>query len=524
MVWQRGRARRAGIRWLTFARSFTHMTMLPIVERELRVASRKRTMSRVRLAATVVCVVAAILSLAMSGNRGGGTLFLFLTGYAFVFVLVAGVLVTADCLSEERRTGTLGFLFLTDLSGYDVVLGKFAARALQPFYAMFAIVPVMAVSLVMGGVTGGEFWRVAVALLNTLFLSLSVGMCVSAWSKEAQRAVAGTLALMLAILSTHGAVLLAGTVKSLVPWQPLAWLSPAFTFQSAFEATYAARPSVFWYSLFLTNGLGWLLLAIASGKTQSAWKDKPPGSKQKETVVRSNHPAGVLPGNQPLVWLLRSSPGLRFLCWSIAGLWAIGATVAINLSVASGRDSYWSATFAASKIVAFGLKAIFVMVACRFFSDARRSGLLEVLMCAPLTDSEIVRSQWRSLWRLFAGPLVLFCVPLCLRSLLGWDVLGRSVEMTSVLTGYGCGALLAANTLTDFLALGWVGMWYAASMKSPALAPGLAMLLVLLLPSILFCVPAIVVNVFFVVWARERLLSGFRRSISEQFSGIPATA
>ena len=145
-------------------------------------------------------------------------------------------------------------------------------------------------------------------------------------------------------------------------------------------------------------------------------------------------------------------------------------------------------------------------------------------MCAPLSDSEIVRSQWRNLWRLFAGPLVLYCAPLCLRTVLGRDVLGPSAEMASMLTGYGCGALLAAYTITDFLALGWVGMWYAASMKSPLLAPGLTLLLVLLLPSVLFCVPAVVVNVFFVVWARERLLNGFRRHISEQFSGVPALA
>ena len=499
------------------------MTILPIVERELRVASRKKTMSRVRLVATVVCVVAAILSMAMAGNRGGGALFFFLTAYAFVFALVAGVLVTADCLSEEKRTGTLGFLFLTDLNGYDVVFGKFVARALQPFYAMLAIVPVMGVSLAMGGVTGGEFWRVAVALLNTLFLSLSAGMCVSAWSKEAQRAVAGTLALMAVILATQGVVLLAAAIKPLAAWEPLAWLSPVFLFQSAFETGYSTRPSAFWYSLLVTNGLGWMLLAIASVRIQSAWRDKPPRAAKQENRAPSGRRSGVLAGNQPLVWLLQSSAGLRVLCWSVAAIWAVGATIAISVSAASSRD-YWAATFAASKIVAFGLKAVFVMVACRFFTDARRSGLLEVLMCAPLADAEIIRSQWRNLWRLFAGPLVLFSIPLCLRTILGWDVVGARVEMTSVLTGYGCGALLAANTLTDFLALGWVGMWYAASMKTPTLAPGLAMLLVLLLPSVLFCVPAFVMNVLFVVWARERLLRGFRRNISEQFSGVPAMA
>jgi hypothetical protein len=227
---------------------------------------------------------------------------------------------------------------------------------------------------------------------------------------------------------------------------------------------------------------------------------------------------------QPLVWLLQTGTGLKFLCWSVASLWAVGATAAICISAFDRRDAYWGMTFAGSKVVAFALKAIFVMVACRFFTDARRSGLLEVLLCAPLTDTEIVRAQWRNLWRLFAGPLVLFSIPLCLRSILSWDVMNGRADMISALTGYGCGALLAANTFTDFLALGWVGMWYAASMKSPTLSPGMTMLLVLLLPSVLFCVPAFVINVLFVVWARDRLFRGFRRNISEQFSGVPAMA
>ena len=500
------------------------MAIVPLVERELRVALRRKTMGRLRLATTAACVIAAILSLALAGNRGGGTLFYFLTVYALVFALVSGVLVTADCLSEEKRTGTLGFLFLTNLNGYDVVLGKFVGRALGPFYAMFAIVPITAVSLAMGGVTGAELLRVAVSLLNALFLSLAVGICVSAWSKESQRAVAGTLALMVVILAIHGSMIMGASVKSLTAWEALAWFSPTFTFQSAFENNYATRPAVFWYSLCLTNGMAWVSLAIASRRIQSAWQEKTPRVRANRIMVGLPCRTGVISEKQPLEGLLRSSAGLKFLCWSVAGIWAIGATAAISASASDGRDVYWLPTFTGSKVVGFGLKVIFVAVACRFFTEARRTGLLEILLCAPLSDVAIIRSQWRSLWKLFAGPLVVFCAPLCLRTILGWDVMVARSEMTAVLTGYGCGALLAANTLTDFIALGWVGMWYAVSLKTPALAPGLTVLVVLLLPSALFCVPAFVVNVLFVVWARERLFRGFRGKVSEQYSGISSVA
>src|SRR5215469_11630653 len=106
-------------------------------------------------------------------------MFSVLTFYAFGLCLLAGVFFTAHSLTEEKREGTLGLLFLTDLKGYDVVLGKFAAVSLNAFYALLALMPMTALPLLLGGVTGAEFWRMALALINALFFSLAAGICVS---------------------------------------------------------------------------------------------------------------------------------------------------------------------------------------------------------------------------------------------------------------------------------------------------------------------------------------------------------
>src|SRR5256885_5281345 len=63
-------------------------------------------------------------------------LFRALFGFAFVYCLFIGARLTADCLSEEKREGTLGLLFLTDLKGYDVVFGKLAATSVNSIYAL----------------------------------------------------------------------------------------------------------------------------------------------------------------------------------------------------------------------------------------------------------------------------------------------------------------------------------------------------------------------------------------------------
>src|SRR5204862_5081466 len=116
-------------------------------------------------------------------------LFYTISGLAFAYSLIAGAGLTADSLSEEKREGTLGLLFLTDLKGYDVVLGKLTATSVSSFYRLLAIFPILAIPLLLGGVTPGEFQRMILVLVNTLLFSLTAGMFVSAISQQAQKAL-----------------------------------------------------------------------------------------------------------------------------------------------------------------------------------------------------------------------------------------------------------------------------------------------------------------------------------------------
>ena len=140
------------------------MTFLPIVARELRVASRKRSTYWLRIGAAVAILVLGswffLMMKTEAPSQVAKQLFGILTGTAVLYGLLSGVRETADCLSIEKREGTLGLLFLTDLKGYDVVLGKFAASSLNAFYGVFAVLPMLAIPLLMGGITLGEFSRV----------------------------------------------------------------------------------------------------------------------------------------------------------------------------------------------------------------------------------------------------------------------------------------------------------------------------------------------------------------------------
>src|SRR6266699_3061131 len=157
------------------------VTFLPIVARELRVASRRRSTYFVRAGAALLVIIAGTWLFLMMHRETAPremalVLFGTLTGSAVLYCLLSGVRSTADCLSQEKREGTLGLLFLTDLNGLDVVLGKLAATSLNGLYGVLAVVPMLAIPLLMGGVTLGEFGRMALVAVNTLFFSLAVGI------------------------------------------------------------------------------------------------------------------------------------------------------------------------------------------------------------------------------------------------------------------------------------------------------------------------------------------------------------
>jgi ABC-type transport system involved in cytochrome c biogenesis permease component len=246
------------------------MIFLPIARRELRVAATKRNTMWLRLAGAVVALLIGSLGFAieMASNpvpSVGRTLFQVLTCLACFAALSTGIYLTSDSLSEEKREGTLGFLFLTDLRGYDIVSGKFLAAGLRGFYMLLAAFPILAITLLMGGVTGVGLWKTCLALLNALFASLIAGIFISSVSREAQRAIMGT---MLSVGVWAGA----GYLIDLCVGQTFFKLSsPVFVFD---QATGAGR-RLFWEALLVNQVLAWLVFAAGSFFAARTWHDKP---------------------------------------------------------------------------------------------------------------------------------------------------------------------------------------------------------------------------------------------------------
>jgi ABC-type transport system involved in multi-copper enzyme maturation permease subunit len=499
------------------------MTFLPIVERELRVAARRKSTFRIRWVTALLGIfiggmtltVAALNSLAggASGVSVGLQLFYWSSWYLLGMCLLMGVFLAADCLSEERREGTLGFLFLTDLQGYDIVLGKLLAVSLNAFYGLLGVFPVLAMSLMLGGVTGWEFGRMSLALMNALWFSITVALWVSARCESSLQAMSQTMAwlvLLAVILPVFADVLRART------WaMNLASVSPFQPFYFAQAANFLHRAGDFWMSLAVSHLAGWLLVGLASWRLPRLMESQAAGEKAGfwrrlltgDFLFGKKRRRPELLGINPVLWLVDDSRGLGWMNWVLA----ITGSVVVLMIGASEKEAMLEAPSLALPFL-FLLKVLFALQTCRFFSEARRTGTLELLGTTPIDMKTLVAGQWRSLRGLFLLPVVVLMLAQILAVMVsfsrfgGWANDGLTFFWTFFLGLPG----RTLNSVADFLAVGWFGMWMGLTMKKPQFASGLTILVVLILPYIVFCVPTFLIDVVFIVVYMAKLGRDFR--------------
>jgi hypothetical protein len=413
----------------------------------------------------------------------------------------------------------LSLLFLAGLKAREVVLGKFVGTWLTAMYALLALLPITALPMILGGVGALEFCRMVLALLDTLFLSLAVGLAVSAVVTNYAKGVAVTLA----ILSILGALLPAlAELASKIGWPAagfcLACFSPSYPFWFARDTAYVLGPHKFWVALLACQFAGWLALALGGARVRRSWHATETGldrSAQEPQPARRRPPlqhrrASAGEGFDPVLRLTGEARPLRWAAWLIVGAW--------GLLLSASRSWFpqpWSAWFAASAF-AFLLKALVAFQACRFFVEARRSGALELLLCTPLRSTDLVRAQWQAVLRTFLLPLLTFLVLswIALGFHSGRAALGPMFSPPSAVPGMrtgGLGAMLLTIRLAaDILATGWFGMWLALTVRTPGVAPGLTIFAVLILPMLLSQF-SLVTDMLFISWATTRLQEDFRR-------------
>lgn len=508
------------------------MTFLPIVDRELRERARWRSTYWVRglvaFFATAIAAFVLMFVTAVTPGAVGKGMLETLAWLAFPFVVLEGLRNTADSLSEEKREGTLGLLFLTDLKGYDVVLGKFFASSLTSFYALLAMVPALAIPVLLGGVTGAEFWRLVLALVNALFFSLTAGTFVSSISRDERKAWSGTFALIgLFIVAIPLTVSWSGSF-----WRaPMTWVSPLTTFVLFDANRYATAGDVYWRSLWITHLISWTWLALASFLLPRVWQESGTRAKRRRVPEPANarQSRNKLLAINPVWWLTSRHTHQRAWLWVVVSVVAV-IGVASWLGSLNNIPALWT-IFGCFIAVHLALAVWVGFEACNSFAEARSTGAMELLLSTPLHVRQILRGQHLSLRELFMGPLLLLlAVELCM-------VVAQIWLMTHKGSGAGGSVMLVLVLgfclvwfVLDLFAVAEVGMWYGLTSQKPTQALTKTVLFVLILPLVFLpCCsmvgPGLMVakSVIFFTWAQSKLENEFRRAATERYD-VPRTA
>ena len=402
------------------------MSFLPVVERELRINARSSRFYWLRFGTALVAIaIIAWLWLVSYGGRASSAqmaalAFEVLAWLAFVFCIVLGLFLTADCISEEKREGTLGLLFLTNLKGYDVAFGKLASNSFRAIYSLVAIFPVLTIPLLLGGLVGQEIFRVALTLLVTLIFSLSLGLFISAFSRHDRKAQFGALFVMIGLTTLWPVILAVLENEHHWPISDLLYgISPGTAFMLAFQKRFPGNEVTFWASLGMVHALSWIAFIAAATIVRRVWQDRPEGVaaigwraklrawKRGLPEVRRRYRESLL-GINPYYWLAARD---RWKPWYVAWFLGAGALFWIVMHFYFDEDMIDPDTFFAWALIFHTVMKIWIATeAGRQIAEDRRSSALELTLSTPLPVRDILEGQFFALLRQFGIPMAAILV------------------------------------------------------------------------------------------------------------------
>src|ERR1035437_9174566 len=399
------------------------MTLLPVIARELRASARQPFTYYLRVLGVTALLLASLLFGLHFGLEPalGRQLFAALHGTLFGAIWLLVPMLTADCISRERREGTLGLLFLTPLTGTDIVLAKGLVHGLRALTLSLAVVPVLTVPFLMGGVSWSQAALSVLVNANAMCWALSAGLLSSGWDKEWLRALVGAALLACAFLI----LLCAGTGWFLLHTVSAGQLRQ---FDISWDRSLAAglfilaNVSYDWSSYFPWGSTGKMFsalghttvvsllmlvaaLLVAGAKTRRSWQEEPPSRRQVWLQRTFCTPVLWLSffrrwmrwklEHNPIGWLEQRTWSGRLVTWGwFAVLISIYSAVLTDRGFLTNGDDL-------QETMAWLLAGSMAMSAAGSFRRERDTGVLELLLVSPLGENQIISGRLGGLWSQF---------------------------------------------------------------------------------------------------------------------------
>jgi ABC-type transport system involved in multi-copper enzyme maturation permease subunit len=462
------------------------MTVLPVLARELRASARQPFTYYLRVVGVTALLLVSLLFGLHYGFQPalGRPLFGALHGTLFGAIWLLVPMLTADCISRERREGTLGLLFLTPLTGTGIVVAKGLVHGMRAITLWLAVLPILTVPFLMGGVSWREAALSVLVNANAMCWALAAGLLASSWSKAWLRALLGAALLscaFLLFLSAAAGWFLLQTVSASRPGQlELSWdrslATGLFVFTRLGEDWFSffrwSSPGRLFWALGQTSLVSLLLLVaailVAGLKTRRSWQEEPPSRRQVWLERTFCTPVLWLSffrrwmrrklERNPIGWLEQRTWSGRLVTWG----W-LAVLISIYSYVFTDRQFLMNAN-GLQVILAWLLTGTMAMSAAGSFRRERDTGVLELLLVSPLGENQIISGRLGGLWSQFlpAAGLLLSVWAYCSSFLPNTGDLGMGLFfLLSFLTVPVFGlyfSLRCRNFITAFLATVAVGL------------------------------------------------------------------
>jgi ABC-type transport system involved in multi-copper enzyme maturation permease subunit len=424
----------------------------------------------------------------------------------FILLALATPVFTAGAITDEKSRGTLQYLLTTELTSWDIVLGKWLARTFQVGVLFLTGLPLFCFLGVFGGLRLVTLFGLAVVTVMAVLAIGAASVLASVWSKRTRDAVLG--------------LFLVATIAFIVDWS---LGSPVLSRLSPF---YALEPG--WTGESLASMAGRLLLVglIWGGSTVlclilAAWGLRPVYLRQlqeqsrprKERWWRARRAAI---GADPIRWkedqveglaplpVLRDIPswmGIVFVFLvtvisSLAILWnhrpAELTKEELTRLVRTGQFAElggWFSKFAPADdsfmilaVVTIFLASLVVGIRCSgTVSGEREKQTWEALLLTPLATQMLVRGKLRGIMRASYPYLRAYAIPAVGLSILGgvaafaWTVIALPVTWLAMYyvgaAGIWCSVYSKTSwrSLLGTLGFGYVGGFLLFVITSPVM-------------------------------------------------------
>jgi len=474
--------------------------MWPLILRELRAGSRRWTSYWLRLLSATTVIIAVLLwfDAGAAPARAGSELFAWIHRMVLVSIWILVPLMACDCLSQEKREGTLGLLFLTHLKPRDIVAAKVCAHGLRAVALWISAVPIIGLPLLMGGLTGREIVLSCCICAASICFALAAGIAASVMSRRINGAVMLSLLFSfvgmglfawIAVFISFGVAVAAGVPlwRNYAAVNLIEQFARAIAFlldaQSMWRASFPVGLSA-WSPVFLYLPAAFIVLFLtivaAAAVLRGTWQDRPRSKRQQEVDRIFFTPvfwASIF--KRWMRWVLNRNPigWLEQRTWT--GRIASMVWFAIMISFSSVVLTYPTFYYGDGLVMLNGLMGLLLAsiayVAAGSFRRERETGALELILVTPLDEKQIIFGRLNGLWLQFLPAALLWGAVECYSFWLihkfaphndHMDGAHRVMAVLPLGIGYFVVPAIGLyfSLRTRFVLLAWIGtlaVWYA---------------------------------------------------------------